>query len=57
MVSCEEKQQVYCKLCSVKLTSSSDYHLISLDHWKKYVVRAFKPLCSVAYEAVQKYRC
>ncbi|XP_026011248.1 uncharacterized protein LOC113014140 isoform X1 [Astatotilapia calliptera] len=37
VVSCEEKQQVYCKLCSVKLTSSSDYHLISLDHWKKYV--------------------
>lgn len=53
MVSCEEKQQVYCKLCSVKLTSSSDYHLISLDHWKKYVVRAFKRLCSVACEAVQ----
>ncbi|XP_019206427.1 uncharacterized protein LOC102078555 isoform X1 [Oreochromis niloticus] len=37
VVFCEEKQQVYCKLCSVKLTSSSDYHLISLDHWKKYV--------------------
>ncbi|XP_030597588.1 uncharacterized protein LOC115788621 isoform X3 [Archocentrus centrarchus] len=41
VILCEEKQQVYCKLCSVKLTNSSDYHLVSLDHWKKYVKMKF----------------
>ncbi|KAM4725896.1 uncharacterized protein FYW61_013935 isoform 2-T2 [Anableps anableps] len=37
VVSCERKQQVYCLLCSVKLNSSSQYHLTNSVHQYKYV--------------------
>ncbi|KAK5605092.1 hypothetical protein CRENBAI_026514 [Crenichthys baileyi] len=37
VVSCERKQQVYCLLCSVKLNSSSQFHLTSSVHQYKYV--------------------
>ncbi len=36
-VVCDEKQQVYCQLCSVRMRQSN--HLYSRDHQYKYVVR------------------
>nr|XP_015829415.2 uncharacterized protein LOC107394807 isoform X1 [Nothobranchius furzeri] len=41
VVTCEGKQQVYCRLCSVKLNSSSQYHLTSINHQLKYVKTKF----------------
>ncbi|KAM9737214.1 uncharacterized protein ACNS7B_012965 [Menidia menidia] len=37
VVSCEEKQQIYCELCCLRLTSSTSHHLISFNHQYKYV--------------------
>uniref|UniRef100_A0A1A8FXN4 C2H2-type domain-containing protein n=2 Tax=Nothobranchius korthausae TaxID=1143690 RepID=A0A1A8FXN4_9TELE len=41
VVMCEGKQQVYCRLCSVKLHSSSQYHLTNINHQLKYVKMKF----------------
>ncbi|XP_054873851.1 uncharacterized protein LOC111578356 isoform X3 [Amphiprion ocellaris] len=41
LVSCDRKKQIYCQLCSVKLTHSSNIHLTDRKHQLNYVKMRF----------------